>query len=85
MCQQLGDWFVRIASILIVEELATAYITGGSDEESNATGKALSYVTLARLLPNAVFAQIGNYSSISVFFVSFVFRFNNNNILNPSF
>jgi MFS family permease len=50
VCQNLGDWFVRIASILIVEELAA----------SGATGKSLSHMALARLLPNAVFAQVGS-------------------------
>jgi MFS family permease len=58
MCQNLGDWFVRIASILIVEELASAASDSNSDN-GNGMGKALSYVTLARLLPNAIFAQVG--------------------------
>jgi len=55
MCQNLGDWFVRIASILIVEELAAS----GSDGDEAGTGQALAYMTLARLLPNAIFAQVG--------------------------
>ena len=59
MCQNLGDWFVRIASILIVEELASAYTADSTSDSDNGTGKALSYVTLARLIPNAIFAQVG--------------------------
>jgi MFS family permease len=59
MCQNLGDWFVRIASILIVEELAAAASSTSTSDNSNGTGKALSYVTLARLLPNAMFVQLG--------------------------
>jgi hypothetical protein len=61
MCQNLGDWFVRIASILIVEELASAAAStsDNNNNNNNGTGKALSYVTLARLIPNAIFAQVG--------------------------
>jgi hypothetical protein len=63
MCQNLGDWFVRIASILIVEELASAAAAASDfdfdSDSDNGTGKALSYVTLARLIPNAIFAQVG--------------------------
>ena len=64
MCQNLGDWFVRIASILIVEELASAAASNSdfdidNNNNNNGTGKALSYVTLARLIPNAIFAQVG--------------------------
>ncbi|OEU11694.1 major facilitator superfamily transporter [Fragilariopsis cylindrus CCMP1102] len=59
MCQNLGDWFVRIASILIVEELASAAASTSDNNNNNGTGKALSYVTLARLIPNAIFAQVG--------------------------
>jgi MFS family permease len=49
LCQHTGNWFVRIASILIVEELA----------EPVHKGEVLSVMTLCRLLPNAVFAQVG--------------------------
>jgi len=47
LCQNLGDHFVRIANVLVVEELASG------------SGTALAHATLARLLPNAVFALVG--------------------------
>jgi MFS family permease len=49
LCQQTGDWFVRIASILIVEDLA-------SDGE---TGEALAHMALASNISMAVFAPVG--------------------------
>ena len=45
LCQNLGDYFVRIANVLVVE----AFATSNGDDDS---GSALAYVTLARLLPN---------------------------------
>lgn len=47
LCQNLGDHFVRIANVLVVEEFASG------------SGSALAHATLARLLPNAVFALLG--------------------------
>ena len=58
-CQQFGDWFVRIALILMVEELATANNAEGLTTRSAQTGHVLAYLTLARLLPNALGAPIG--------------------------
>ena len=59
-CQQFGDWFVRIASILMVEELATAANNAeGLITRSAQTGHVLAYLTLARLLPNAIGAPVG--------------------------
>ena len=52
LCQNLGDYFVRIANVLVVE----AFATSNGDDDS---GSALAYVTLARLLPNAIFALVG--------------------------
>mmetsp|Transcript_17466 Transcript_17466/g.42487 ORF Transcript_17466/g.42487 Transcript_17466/m.42487 type:complete len:403 (-) Transcript_17466:3955-5163(-) len=49
ICQHTGNWFVRIASILIVEELA----------DPTNKGEVLSHMTLCRLLPNALFAPLG--------------------------
>jgi MFS family permease len=46
VCQNMGDWFVRIASILVVEELSSS-------------GKTLSHLALSVLLPKAIFAQVG--------------------------
>ena len=51
LCQNLGDYFVRIANVLVVEELAS--------NSSSGIGAALASVTLARLLPNALFALMG--------------------------
>jgi hypothetical protein len=53
LCQHIGDWFVRIASLLIVEELST--------EKSE--GSSLAHLTLSTLLPRAFFAQIGGILS----------------------
>ncbi len=52
LCQNLGDYFVRIANVLVVEEFATR-------NEKDGSGSALAYVTLARLLPSAIFALVG--------------------------
>ena len=52
LCQNLGDYFVRIANVLVVE----AFATSNGDDDS---GSALAYVTLARLLPNTIFALVG--------------------------
>jgi MFS family permease len=49
VCQHTGDWFVRIASILIVEELAS---DGGK-------GDALAHMALATKIPMAIFAPVG--------------------------
>mmetsp|Transcript_25211 Transcript_25211/g.55286 ORF Transcript_25211/g.55286 Transcript_25211/m.55286 type:complete len:599 (-) Transcript_25211:155-1951(-) len=54
LCQYLGDWFAKIASILIVEELVAS-----ASGDATATGGALSFITLARLIPNALFAPVG--------------------------
>lgn len=53
ICQHTGDWFVRIASILIVEELA-------ADGE---TGELLAFMALATKLPMALFAPVGGVLS----------------------
>ena len=50
VCQNMGDWFVRIASILVVEQL-------------NSSGKTLGHLTLSVLLPKAIFAQVGGLIS----------------------
>ena len=47
LCQNLGDNFVRIANVLVVEEFASG------------SGSALAHATIARLLPSAVFALVG--------------------------
>ncbi|KAL3915456.1 MAG: hypothetical protein SGARI_008179, partial [Bacillariaceae sp.] len=49
ICQHTGDWFVRIASILIVEELAA----------EGEKGEALAYMALCTQLPMAAFAPVG--------------------------
>lgn len=56
LCQQLGDYFVRIANVLVVEEYASR----------DASGRALAHVTLARLLPIAVFALVGGFLADSL-------------------
>lgn len=48
ICQHIGDWFVRIASLLVVQELSTK-------------GSALSNLVLSMKLPMALFAQVGGY------------------------
>jgi MFS family permease len=49
VCQHTGDWFVRIASILIVEELTS----------NGETGEALASMALASKIPMAIFAPVG--------------------------
>jgi len=46
LCQHMGDWFVRIASLLLVQELSSK-------------GKALSHLVLSVKLPMAAFANVG--------------------------
>ncbi|CAB9507171.1 Pfam:DUF894 [Seminavis robusta] len=46
VCQNLGDWFVRIASILVVEEFSSS-------------GKTIANLSLSVLLPKAIFSQVG--------------------------
>ena len=48
ICQHVGDWFVRIACLLIVQELS------GKKE-----GTALAHLVLSVLLPKTIFAQVG--------------------------
>ena len=48
LCQHMGDWFVRVASLLVVEQLSSS-------------GKALSHLVLAVMLPKTIFAQVGGY------------------------
>lgn len=45
-CQNLGDWFVRIASLLLVQEFSN-------------TGKTIAHLTISVLLPKAIFSQLG--------------------------
>lgn len=47
LCQNMGDWFVRIASLLLVTELA--------DKE----GTGLANLVLANILPKSIFTYVG--------------------------
>lgn len=55
LCQHMGDWFVRIASILLAEEFAAS--------KNGHSAIALSNLTLSRLLPQVLFSQVGGYVS----------------------
>lgn len=46
LCQHMGDWFVRIASIILVQEFSSS-------------GTALANLALSKLLPQAIFSQLG--------------------------
>lgn len=48
LCQDAGDWFVRIASLLLVTELT-------ADNQ----GTGLAHLVLANVLPKTIFAQVG--------------------------
>eukprot|EP00584_Thalassiosira_punctigera_P016081 CAMPEP_0172564856 /NCGR_PEP_ID=MMETSP1067-20121228/105955_1 /TAXON_ID=265564 ORGANISM="Thalassiosira punctigera, Strain Tpunct2005C2" /NCGR_SAMPLE_ID=MMETSP1067 /ASSEMBLY_ACC=CAM_ASM_000444 /LENGTH=626 /DNA_ID=CAMNT_0013355629 /DNA_START=283 /DNA_END=2163 /DNA_ORIENTATION=- len=47
ICQHMGDWFVRIASLLVVKELAAK------------EGSGLAHLVLANVLPKAFFSSMG--------------------------
>jgi hypothetical protein len=51
--QNLGDWFVRIASVLVVQQLFP--------EET--TGSSLAYLILSYMIPKTVFGQVGGVLS----------------------
>lgn len=48
ICQHMGDIFVRIASLLVVEEISSK-------------GSALSNLILSVMVPKVIFAQLGGY------------------------
>jgi hypothetical protein len=53
LLQNLGDWFVRIASVLVVQKL--------SSEET--TGSSLAYLILSYMIPKTFFSQFGGILS----------------------
>jgi MFS family permease len=48
VCQHVGDWFVRVASLLVVERLSS-------------TGSALAHLVWAVMLPKTLVAPLGGY------------------------
>ena len=53
LLQNLGDWFVRIASVLVVQQLSP----------EGTTGSSLAYLILCYMIPKTLFSQLGGVLS----------------------
>ena len=62
-CQNMGDWFVRIASLLVVEALNNSQNETENEDSDGSDGRMLSHLVLSVLLPRAIFSQVGGVIS----------------------
>jgi hypothetical protein len=61
LLQNIGDWFVRIASVLVVLQLSSSEETA-----TTKTGSSLAYLILSYMIPKTVFSQVGGVLSDSM-------------------